>query len=111
MRVKAKNSICMAPVPVEKISLFPQDEIMFIKVTKKSNGKTSVRIMESTRIGEKTQQKTLMSLGCVHYAVEALKKTDQGLLIKIASLPDYYHFLNFQKCVAQKNHKYLESFI
>ena len=84
-RFKAKNSICVAPMPVEKISLFPQDEIMFIKVTKKSNGKTSVRIMESTRIGEKTEQKTLMSLGCVRedYAIEALKKTDQGLLIKM----------------------------
>ena len=59
---------------------------MFIKVTKKSNGKTSVRIMESIRTGEKVQQKTVMSLGCAveDYAIEALKKTAQDLIVKMS---------------------------
>ena len=80
----------MAPLPFKEIH-FPQQfchtVFMFIKLTEKRNGKTSVRIVESLRKDKKIQQKTIMSLGCAEKEddLEILKETARKMLVKLSN--------------------------
>ena len=58
---------------------------MFIKLTPKKNGRTSVRIVESYWEHKKSRQRTLISLGSAktNTELQALKKTAQEMIIKL----------------------------
>ena len=60
---------------------------MFIKITQKQNGKTSVRLVESLRKEGKVCQKTFLSVGCAEREddLKILKDTAHKLLIKLSN--------------------------
>ena len=58
---------------------------MFIKLTQKRNGKTSLRIIESFREGNKARQKTVLTVGCAERKddLKILQDTAYKLLVKL----------------------------
>jgi transposase len=58
---------------------------MFVRITKKNNGSSSVRIVESTREGDKVLQKTIRTIGQYKdvQEIELAKQFAENLIVKI----------------------------